>query len=159
MNDKINGIGIFLIIIGIIFAIENYYNFYILYKLWPLFITFLGAGFLGIFTKRGRREAVFLGIGLYLILFSIFSLYLNFASWATLTFLWPVFIGLFGVTFLSIYFFHLKNKIYLFIALIMISITIVFFVVFTLSGDFWWLTFILIGLSIIIAGRLQNAKS
>ncbi|HOK40367.1 MAG TPA: hypothetical protein PLD27_04935 [bacterium] len=153
MHSNIKRFGLLFIFLGLLFGVETYLNYYFLYKLWPLFITILGAGFVGIFYKREKREAIYLGIGSYLIAFSFLALYCNFFSWVHLSFLWPLFIFFFALSFLSIYFLFAKHIIFLFAFLFFLSISLLFFVVFSISGKLWWLIFIFIGSSILILDK------
>lgn len=148
-------VGIILIVFGILFACEDLFKIDLLYKFWPLIITILGIGFIKIFLRREKREVLFVGIGTYLICFSLLSLYLNFTEWSQMNFLWPLFITFIGVVFIVIYFFRTNHKMYLFVALVMLSISIVFFLIFSFNLHLWWIVFILIGISILIVGRLK----
>ncbi|MBP7865602.1 MAG: hypothetical protein KA419_06595 [Acidobacteria bacterium] len=146
-------IGIFLILIGSIFAAETYFRVHILYRFWPLVLTAWGCGFIGIYHRRERREAAFLGLGLYVIFFSLFSLYFTFSGWESLARLWPAYIGFLGATFLLLFLFHRNRRIYLLIGMFLGCVCVAFFLVFYLSGDLWWTTFILVGLSVLAFGR------
>jgi hypothetical protein len=146
-------VGLFLTVTGIIFAVETFFKIRILYKLWPVIITILGAGFINIFFIRKRSNAAFLWIGAYLVLFSLLAFYCNFYSWGHLSQLWPLFISFSGISFVSVFFFNLKNKMYLFTGLLLLSVSIVFFIVFSVSSKYWWTSFLLIGISVLAAGK------
>ena len=146
-------LGIVLILLGLIFAAEHFFRISILYRFWPLILTIWGCGFLKIYFRRERRDAAFLGLGLFVIFFSLFNLYFAFFGWEALARLWPALIGLLGITFLSIYLFHRSKRIFLLIGMFLGSLCVVFFLVFYLSGDLWWTTFVLVGLSILAVGR------
>lgn len=145
-------LGISCIVLGLVFALETLSGSNLLYKLWPLIATIMGVGYIGIFHKRQCREGFFLGIGIYLILFSLLSLYCNFTSWQHLLFLWPLFISFLGISLISTVIFSHRNKLLLFLGFIVLSISIAFFGVFTINYRLWWIILILLGISILIVG-------
>jgi len=154
--SNVKRVGIFLIILGALFGLEANFHIRILSRLWPLLLTSIGAGFIGIFYKREKREAIYLGLGIYVICFSIMALYFNFTTWEMLSFLWPLFLGFAGISFLITYIFYRRDKVNLFLAAILFSITIIFFLVFSISHNFWWFIFILLGVSILITGKNEK---
>ena len=153
---NIKRLGILIILLGIIFGIETFTGYFILSKLWPIFIVSLGAGFVGIFIKRNKHDSLFLGWGVYLCCFSILAFFCNFLSWTILTGWWPLFIGFFGVSFLAVFIFSDHHKIYLLAALFFISISIVFLLIFSVSYKFWWTTFIFFAAAIFISENKQK---
>jgi hypothetical protein len=152
LNDYYR-IGLVLIATGLVFAFETLFKVRILYKLWPVIITIMGMGFVKIFLLRKSKEIEFLGIGSYLIFFSFLAFYCNFYSWWHLGKLWPLFITSAGLSFLSIYLFNLKKRMYLLMGLILLSISVVFFIVFDISSKYWWTILILMGISVISTGK------
>lgn len=154
--SNVKRMGIFLIVLGILFGLETYLNIRILSSLWPLLLTSIGGGFIGIFYKREKREAIYLGIGIYIICFSIIALYCNFTSWGKLGVLWPLFLGFAGLSFLITHLFYRRAKVYLLLSAMLFSIMIIFFLVFSISHNFWWLIFILLGISILITGKYEK---
>lgn len=149
-NSKV---GLFFIIAGMIFAVETIFRVRILYKLWPVILIILGSGLINIFFIRKRRDILFFWFGIYLFLFSCLALYCNFSSWEYAGSLWPLFITFAGLSFLAIFITKPIRKIYLFIALVLLSISIVFFLVFSFSSKYWWTIFMFIGISILTSGR------
>lgn len=147
--------AILLIAIGALFALNTFLSIPIIYKLWPLLITTLSIGFLEIFVKRKKRDQSFLSIGTYLFCFSILSFYCNFTTWNNLGFLWPLFIMFIGITFLNIYIFFNLKKINLFLGILFILISILFFILFSNNSEYWWLVLILGGISIIITEKIS----
>ncbi|MFH1379957.1 MAG: hypothetical protein ABII23_06735 [bacterium] len=151
--SNVNRVGIFLIILGVLFGLETYFNLKILSNLWPLILTSIGSGFIAIFYKREKREAIYLGIGIYIICFSLLALYCNFTSWENIGSLWPLFLGFAGISFFITYIFYRRVKLYLFIATSLFSITAIFFLVFSVSNNYWWLILIFLGISILMVGK------
>ncbi|MBD3344951.1 MAG: hypothetical protein GF401_07805 [Chitinivibrionales bacterium] len=141
--------------IGGLLALESFTDLSFIHKLWPLLITMLGIGFIGIFKARGRREVVYLIPGVYLICFSILALFANFYSWSILTRTWPLFIAFLGLSFFLSFLFARQRALYLLTGLMLVSISSVFFLVFSISGQLWWTIFILAGMSILISERAR----
>jgi len=146
-------LGVILIIIGALFAVETLFGVRFLYRLWPAFLTLTGIGFIGIFYKREKREGLYLALGAFLICFSALALYCNYYSWAMLGRLWPLFITFLGFSFLLINYLKARRRFFLFLGLILISLSAVFLLTFSVNQGLWWIIFILLGLSIIITGR------
>jgi len=145
-------LAIYLIIIGLLFAVDSFLELSIIYKLWPVITLILGIGFIGIFVKRKARDALFLAIGAYLILFSFLALYCNFTTWRILVHIWPLFIMFFGCALIIQFFFHNENRFVLFLGLLLSFLSVFFILVFSVSGQYWWSIFILVGLSILLSG-------
>jgi len=156
MNDNLK-VGFFFIAAGLIFAVETIFKVKILYKLWPIILIILGSGLINIYFLRKKRDVVFFGMAMYIIFFSLLALYCNFSSWEYAGKLWPLFISFAGLSFLSIFISKPVNKIYLFLGLVLLSISIVFFLVFSFSSQYWWTIFMFIGISILASGR-SSAK-
>ena len=149
-------LGVLLIIIGMLFAVETFFGVRFLYRLWPVFLSMTGIGFIGIFYKREKREGLYLALGVYLICFSLLALYCNYNSWGMLGRLWPLFITFLGFSLLFINYLKARRRLFLFLGLILISLSAVFLLTFSVNQGLWWIIFILLGLSILIAGRGDN---
>lgn len=153
---KYRKLGLFFLALGLIFALESLTGYSHLVKLWPLIIASTGGGFIGIYCKRERRESLFLGLGVNLIFFSLFFLYCNFSSWGIVADLWPLFIMLPGLSFLLVYIFQDRSKLYLLLGLTLVSISLVFFLVFSLSSQLWWSIFFFLGISFFLIGFVKE---
>ncbi len=147
--------SLLLIGIGLLLSLDTVLGRPIVYKFWPLLIAVAAVGFIGIFISRNRREPSFLGLGVYLACFAVLALYCNFTSWASLKLLWPLFIAALGLSFFAMLFFARKKYPFLLLSLLFFSLSAVFFVVFSLGGQYWWIVFILVGLSILVAERIR----
>jgi hypothetical protein len=145
--------AIVLFVIGALFGIDSLFHLSFVYKLWPLVITMLGVGFIGIFRTRDRREALYLTVGIYLICFSGLALWCDFTHWGSLKGLWPLFIAFLGIAVTCAYALCRKKYLWLLIGLLLISTSVVFFFVFSISHDLWWTVFLLTGTSVWIAER------
>ena len=158
MESNIKRLAYFFFSLGVLFAVETYYHYMILYKLWPLLIASLGGGLISIFFRRKKREPIYLASGTFFICFSVLALICNFTSW-NLSQLWPLFIGFIGVSQLVLYIFYTHHKIYLFLTFLFFSVSIVMFLVFSVTYKFWWLIFILLGLTIILSESKNEKKN
>lgn len=143
--------GIILVVIGLLLAIDTILKLSLIYKLWPVLITIVGVGFIGIFKQRSRKEPLYIDIGIYFIGFSILALYCNFTSWSALSKLWPLFIAILGLSLVGGFIFCRRHYLQLLMGLLLISLSIVFFFVFTLDSRLWWTGFILGGISILVS--------
>jgi hypothetical protein len=146
-------LAILLFIIGALLGIDSVLHLSFVYKLWPLVITMLGIGFIGIFKTRDRKEALYLTVGIYLVCFSGLALWCDFTHWGSLKMLWPLFVAFLGIAVTGAYLFCRKKRTWLLIGLLLISTSVVFFLVFSISQDLWWTVFLLAGLSVWIAER------
>jgi hypothetical protein len=147
--------GFLLIAIGTAYGIDSYFNIHIINQLWPLLITILGIGFLGIFVKRGKRESAYFGTGVYLTGFSALALFCNFTTWKNLATYWPMFILFLGIAFIGPFFFDRSKRLLLLIGLLLSSVSVVFYFIFSVSSTLWWTSFIFTGLSVLIAERAK----
>lgn len=150
-------LGVLLAIIGAILAVDTMADISFLYKLWPLLVTVLGVGFIGIYARRSRREILYIGAGVYLIGFSGLALYCSLTTWTALADLWPVFVGLMGVSCVFGYFLGNRSPAALLLGLLFVSAMLVFLFVFHLSSRLWWSVFILAGISFFIFDRARRS--
>jgi len=149
-------LGLLLIVVGVLLAVDTLADLFFIYKLWPLLIASLGGGLLGIYVRRSRREAIYVGIGIYLLGFGGLALYCNFTSWTRMADLWPLFVGFLGLSFCLAYFLGKRSRVLLLPGLLLISLTAVFFLVFAVSVHLWWTAFILAGLSFLISDKTRE---
>ena len=149
-------IGFFFILAGAAFAAEHFFAKGMLYRLWPLLLFLPGAGLIRIYFLRKKREALFCAAGSYLAEFSLLALWLNFTSWDILGSIWPVFIAFAGVSSLMIHLLHPAGRFFLVNGLFFLSASAVFFLVFSLGAEYWWSALILLGLSVMAAGKGQD---
>ncbi|MFC1587248.1 hypothetical protein ACFL54_02965 [Planctomycetota bacterium] len=146
-------LAILLIVIGLLFAADSLLGVSFAYKLWPLLIFMLGTGLVGIYLKRKAKGALYLAGGEYFILFSGLAFYCNFTSWQNLKHLWPIFVGFLGLVFITLFLFYRKKRFLLFLGLLLLSLSIFFLLIFSLGTQFWWIIFMLAGLSILVSGK------
>jgi hypothetical protein len=152
-GSSLGRFAILLFVVGGLLGVDSVLHLSFVYKLWPLIITMLGIGFVGIFRTRDRREALYLTVGLYLICFSGLALWCDFTRWGSLQTLWPLFVAFLGIAVTCDYVFCRKKHTWLLIGLLLISTSVVFFLVFSISHDLWWTVFLLAGMSVWISER------
>jgi hypothetical protein len=145
-------LAIFMITIGLLFGIDSLLKLSFVYKFWPVIISILGLGLGGIYINKMARGTLFLAVGEYLFCFSLLALYCNFTTWRNMAHLWPLFIVFLGVVFVTVFLCDRKRRYFLLLGLLLLSLAICFFFIFSLGSQFWWIIFILTGLSILISG-------
>jgi hypothetical protein len=150
-------LGVMLACMGAVLAIDTLTDLTFIYRLWPLVVTVLGVGFIGIYVRRARREAVYIGVGVYLVGFSGLALYCSLTTWAALASLWPVFIALMGASFVFGYFFGDRHPAMLLAGLLSISLAALFYTLFSLNQRLWWSIFILAGISFLIFDKTRRS--
>ena len=148
-------LAILLIVIGILIALDSMLKISVIPKLWPLLITMLGTGLIGIFIKRKTSGSFYLAAGEYLVCFSGLAFYFNFTSWNQISSLWPLFILFLGIVFLTLFLVNRQKRFLLLVSLLLLSVSIFFLFVFSLDIQFWWSIFILTGISLLIAAQTK----
>lgn len=138
------------IIIGVLLILENYGYINGVYNLWPIFPFVFGTGLYLVYVDRGKKDAVALGMGVYLIQFSILAFYANYTSWSSMTHLWPFFVGFLGVSFLSVYLSTGKGIIFFHLSIFLIGLCVVFFLIFSVDYRLWPISLVLFGISILL---------
>jgi hypothetical protein len=144
-------LGLLLIVIGVLLALDTYLDLAVVYKLWPVLVAMVGVGLTGIFFKGRSRVPLFLAAGVYLVCFSGLALFCSLTSWAAMAKLWPLFITFLGAVFVALFFLHEKRYVYLLTGLLLGSVSAVFCVILAAGAEWWWTIFILAGLSILAA--------
>ena len=106
-------VGLLLLVIGGLLAVESLAKLSFIHKLWPLLLTIMGTGLIEIFRRRGRGEAAYLTVGVTLIGCSGLALYCNFSAWGELGRLWMVFITVLGLAFVAAFIFAQRQRVVL----------------------------------------------
>jgi len=150
--------GILLVAIGVLLAIDSFSRMNIMYKLWPMLCTVSGIGFIGIYQQRARREAAYIVVGSFLIQFSLLALYCNFTTWSALALFWPFFIGMFGVSMILGFIFGKRSPAMFLSGLLTLSAGTVFFLVFGLDPGLWWSIFFLAGGSFFVFDKSRRTR-
>lgn len=148
-----------LILIGVLVTLENFQLIGCVSVHWPLLLLILGLGFLMLFYQRRRSDAVLLWLGSFLTILALFCYYLNFTSWAHLARLWPIFLGIVGLSFLVLGL-DTRKRLYFYFAGAFIALFVILMLVFTVSTRLWPMSFAVFGVSLwILEYSLNKAKS
>ena len=150
-------LGLLLIIVGTLITLEN---FMVIKKIsihWPVFLLIIGFGFIMLFFQRKRADLVLLWLGSFIFILGIFFYYLNFTSWSRLSSLWPIFLGIVGLSFLSIGLFS-KILFFIYFALSFLALFAVFSLVFSISYKLWPMSFVIFGISLLLLDYFQKNK-
>ena len=149
--------GLF-IIAGMVLVLENYALLRGISKFWPGLILITGSGFILLFFNRHKRDPALIWLGSFMAGLSVFFLCLNNTSWTTLSYLWPVFLGIVGASFLMTSIFT-KGRAYAYLAVLFISVFLALYFVFTVSYKLWPLSLVLFGISLLIIDYFNKAQS
>ncbi len=137
-----------LIFLGMILLLENLNIINGAWMIWPLLQLILGVGFILLYFRTRKSDLVMLGLGSFITTNSIFFFYLNMTSWFLLTYLWPVFIVLLGLTFLACWL-PSRKRVLLYLSMLFIALGISFILIFAISALLWPITLVLTGISFI----------
>jgi len=166
-RGKYAALAVLSIAAGAILTLDNFGVTSGAWRLWPIFPLFLGAGgilFFGVqrtavAAGRHRRKTnpIPLGIGTYLVMVSLFFLYLNYTRWGVLSRAWPAFIGFFGLSVIVVSVFSEKKRWFVASGLFLTLLSICFFMIFTLDARLWPVSFILFGIWILLMPQGQRS--
>jgi hypothetical protein len=148
MEKNLSILAILLMLVGLVLTLENFGFIDGISRLWPIFMIILSIGFMILFYQRKKNPAL-AWLSTTLTLLGIFFFYLNYTSWINLATNWPIFLGIFGLSFL-VSGILVKKKIHLYIAIIFIILFLTLFFVFTIYLSLWPLILVLFGLSLLI---------
>ena len=150
------GIFAFLCILsGVVLMLDNYGLMQGAHRLWPVFPLAIGCGFILIFFQRYRHDLKIMGIGTYLVGVSIFFFFCNYTSYSIVKRFWPVFLFLFGLSVLSVVPFSPRKLLYFAIAFALLSLSVVFFLVFAYDARLWPISLVFFGICIVLFMRVQ----
>lgn len=148
-------LAVLLIVVGVLLTLENLVIIQGISKHWPLFLIILGSGFIMLFFHKDRIDEVLVWLGTFILLLGGFFYYLNYTSWNLLATLWPVFLGLVGLSFLSIGVMKGK-KLFVYLAVAFIAFFLIFTMVFAISTSLWPISFVVFGISLLIIEYLNK---
>jgi len=154
-------LSVILIIAGIVVTLENFSFLNGISRHWPALMLILGTGFSLLFFQKQRKDQVLIWLGTFTGSLGLFFYYLNFTSWKSLSQDWPVFLLIVGISFIPVAAFK-KKMIYVLSSLSFITLFLIFFLVFTVSAKLWPLSFLFLGVDLLIieyVNKIQNTKS
>lgn len=151
-------LAVLCILAGFLLVLNNIGIIGGVWKLWPIFPLFLGLGGIWFFKMGKGRNLIPLGIGAYLTLISIFFFALNYTTWSHMAKMWPVFIGVFGISILVIACFAEKKKWFAASGLLLVFLAAIFFMVFTIDVGLWPISLMLFGIWLLLIPKRSSSE-
>jgi hypothetical protein len=154
-------LSVILIITGIVITLENFRFLNGISRHWPALMLILGVGFSLLYFQRQRQDQVLIWLGTFINLNGLFFYYLNFTTWRSLAHDWPIFLLIIGISFIPVSACK-KKMIYVLSSLSFITLFLIFFLVFTVSAKLWPLSFLFLGIDLLIieyVNKIHNIKS
>jgi len=142
---------------GAVITLENFGILHGISGHWPILLALVGVGFILLFFQRQQLDPVLLWLGTFLAILSVFFYYLNLTAWSRLANQWPGFLGVAGVSFLSIAVAH-RNPLYAALALVFLGLFVILGLVFSVSTRLWPLSFVVFGTSLLILDTLRQKR-
>lgn len=150
-------LAVVFILAGVVLSLENMKIISGVSRLWPVFPLIVGSGFCILFFERKTRDLVMFFLGSMLCQVAIFFFYLNYTSWAKLAMLWPVFLCIAGLSFMTIYI-SSRIRIFSILGISLILLAAVFYLVFGISHNLWPLSFVAFGGSLLVVNHYYLRK-
>ena len=148
-------LGGILVFVGMLLILETFGFVGKIHRFWPLLPLIIGIGLLMIFFKDYKRDYGFLALGIIITTNSMLFLYLSLTGYSKLSFLWPIFLIFFGIMF-GVMGYYSNRKLYTYLAIFFVLIGILFFAVFSISYRLWPLSFIIIGMSLVLISYIDK---
>lgn len=157
LRTEFRVLGFLCVVVGVLLFLEEMGMMDGVHRLWPVFPAVLGVGFVLMFFQRGRVDLILMGLGSYLVGISVLFLACNYSSWGILVRLWPVFIGMVGLSSVisSAYARRIRRVMWL-SGTFLVLLSIVFLLVFGLYPGFWPVSLMLFGLWIFLLTWARN---
>ncbi len=147
-NKSLTSIAVIFIIAGAVLTLENFSIVTGISSHWPLFVLLVGSGFTLLYFQTRRGDAALIWLGSFLIPLGLFFYYLNFSSWTQIGRLWPLFLGIVGVSFL-VTTIATRSRIFLYISILFVALFGALWLVFSVSLRLWPLSLVVFGLSLL----------
>lgn len=150
-------LAVILMAVGALLTLENLGLVGGVSRHWPIFLLLLGAGFLLLYRSRQSGDAVLLWLGTFILSNGAFFYYLNYTSWRLLGRLWPVFLGLVGLSFLAV---GLERRRLLFqvFSVVFVGLFLVFTMVFAVSLKLWPVSFMVFGAALLVMEYVRRKE-
>ena len=156
-KDSFNVLAIVLIILGLLLFLDTMNIVPGIMLFWPFLVFIFGLGFCLLFYRRRKKDLILLGMGAFITLCSFFFMYLNIIGWHTLSYLWPVFPGILGASFLPPYVYS-KNRAVLYMGVLLMATGAAFILIFSISTQLWPVSLIIAGGSFLILGYFGKKR-
>lgn len=145
--------------IGVLMTLENFSVISGVSRLWPTLSLFVGIGFITLFYNRGKSDSALIWLGTFLAGISLLFYYFNFTTWIHIADLWPFFLCIAGISFLSIRLFNPeKQRLFLYLALAFLALGLIFYLVFGVSLHLWPVSLVIFGLSLLLINSYYRNK-
>ena len=151
-------LALILIVAGIVVTLENFHFLIGISRHWPVLLIFLGTGFCILYFQRNKQDQTIIWLGTFLTAIGIFFYYLNFTTWRNLAKEWPVFLLIAGISFIPVVNFR-RKMIYVLSSLSFITLFLIFFLVFNVSTKLWPLSFLFMGVDLLIIEYVNKTKN
>lgn len=151
-------LAVILMAVGALLTLENLGLVPGVSRHWPMFLLILGSGFLLLYRNRQSGDAALLWLGAFILSLGFFFYYLNFTSWRLLDRLWPVFLGLVGLSFLALAL-DRRSRLFGVFAVAFIGLFLVFTMVFAVSLKLWPVSFLVFGAALMVLELIQKRDS
>ena len=138
-----------MIVFGMVMTLETCGLVMGISRLWPAFTLVFGVGFIMLFFNRSGSDAALIWIGAFIVLCSLLFFYLNFTSWSHLAQLWPLFLGIVGLSFLVTHLLR-PNLVFMYLSLSFVALFIAFYLIFGVSLALWPVCLIIFGSSLFV---------
>jgi hypothetical protein len=146
-----------LMAVGALLTLENLGLLHGVSRHWPLFLLILGSGFLLLYRSRQAGDAAMLWLGSFILLSGAFFYFLNFTSWRLLGRLWPVFLGLAGLSFLAVGVAR-RSMLFHLLATALVGLFMVFTLVFAVSLKLWPTSLVVFGASLLMLDYMRRKE-
>lgn len=150
-------VAVVLILVGILLTLENFSVVHGVAVHWPVFPIIVGAGFGLLYYHRDQNDEALLWLGSFAFFLGLFFYYLNFTNWYQLGTLWPVFLGIVGLSFLSLGIVKV-NHLFTILGTSFVGLFIVFTIVFTISLKLWPLSLTTFGFCLWIVDHMNRKR-
>lgn len=135
--------------VGILLTMENIGVIHGVSVHWPVFLLIAGSGLILLYRQRHHNDSFLLWFGIFNLQIGFFFYYLNFTTWLMLNWLWPIFIGITGFSFLLTGLIH-RRIVFISIGIIFILLFLTFTLIFTISKHLWPVSFVVFGLCLFV---------
>lgn len=146
-----------LMAVGALLTLENLGLLHGVSRHWPMFLLILGSGFLLLYRSRQAGDAAMLWLGSFILLLGAFFYFLNFTSWRLLGRLWPVFLGLAGLSFLAVGVAR-RSMMFHLLATALVGLFTVFTLVFAVSMKLWPTSLVVFGASLLMLDYMRRKE-